>query len=476
MKLGNVKISCAIKEVESLLDKERNMSPALKAAIEILIMLVTVLANRLGVTSMNSSKPPSDDKNRKRGSTNKKSGKKPGGQKGHVGTKLRKIKDPDKIEELKIDRRTLPKGEYKSVGYESKQLFDINVSRIVTEYRAEILEDQDGNRYVAEFPRHVKAEVQYGTEVKTQAVYMSQFQLIPYKRIQDYFADQIGLPLSVGSIFNFNKEAYSLLEGFAKIAKDQLCLSQLINADETGITVDKKRIWLHSASNHNWTYFYPHEKRGTEAMNQIGILPNFNGVLCHDHWKPYYQYKCAHALCNAHHIRELTWAEEQDNQKWAKLMRELLEEINKAVHAAGGVLDRAMAEDYRMRYRKILENGEPECPVPKRKERQKGRPKRSKSRNLLERLQNYENDTLRFMENDFVPFTNNLGENDLRMTKVQQKISGCFRSMDGAYIFCLVRGYLSTCRKNRVGATEALRLLFQGEMPSFINDLIQSAE
>ncbi|MCK4870880.1 MAG: IS66 family transposase [Gammaproteobacteria bacterium] len=476
MKLNNVNVNGAIKEVEFLLAKEKNMSPALKAAIKILIMLVTILANSLGVTSKNSSKPPSDDKNRKRGSMNKKSDKKPGGQKGHVGTKLKKIADPDEIEELEIDRRTLPKGEYKRAGYESRQIFDINVSRTVTEYRAEILEDQHGKRYVAKFPEYVRAEVQYGAKVKTQAVYMSQFQLIPYKRIQDYFADQVGLPLSVGSIFNFNKEAYNLLEGFAQIAKEQLCLSDLINADETGINVNKKRLWLHSASNHNWTYFYPHEKRGTEAMDQIGILPNFSGVLCHDHWKPYYKYECAHALCNAHHIRELTWAEEQDNQQWSKLMRELLEKINKAVHDAGGTLDRIRVEDYRKRYRKILENGEPECPAPKRKEGQKGRLKKSKSRNLLERLQNYENDTLRFMENDFVPFTNNLGENDLRMTKVQQKISGCFGSMDGAYIFCLVRSYLSTCRKNGVGATEALRLLFQGKMPGFINDLMLGAE
>lgn len=149
-------------------------------------------------------------------------------------------------------------------------------------------------------------------------------------------------------------------------------------------------------------------------------------------------------------------------------MRELLLEIN---NDSTGVLDKSITMCYRKRYRKILEAGNAECPEPIRKAEQKGRLKKSKSRNLLECLRDYEDDVLRFMENVAVSFTNNLGENDLRMTKVQQKISGCFRSIDGAYIFCRVRSYLSTCRKNNVSATEALRLLFQGKMPNFITTM-----
>ncbi len=193
-------------------------------------------------------------------------------------------------------------------------------------------------------------------------------------------------------------------------------------------------------------------------------------MLCHDHWKPYYKYPCTHSLCKAHHIRELTRAEEQDNQKWALLMKRLLKEINNEVDEAGGQLSKSMSDYYRSRYRAILDGGEKkECPKPKRKEGQRGRLKKSTSCNLLERLRDYEDDVLRFMENKIVQFTNNLGENDLRMTKVQQKISGCFRSMEGAYIFCRIRGYLSTYRKNGVNATEALRLLFQGKLPDFID-------
>lgn len=469
MKLDNVSANSTIQKVEQLLAKEKAISPALKVAIKILIELMSILISRLNINSKNSSKPPSEDKNRNRGSNREKSGKKPGGQNGHVGTKLKRVDNPDKIELIEIDKRTLPKGEYRDAGYESRQVFDINITRVVTEYRAQVLEDQNGLRFVAKFPDHITSDVQYGIEAKINSVYMSQFQLVPYQRIQDQFADQMGLPLSTGSIFNFNKESYELLEWFEDTAKQQLAETELLNVDETGINVDKKGFWLHTASSDKWTYFYPHAKRGGEATDEIGILPNFHGVLCHDHWKPYYKYECTHALCNAHHVRELRWAEEQEHQSWAKKIKELLLNINNEVNdSADGVLNKNSALNYRHQYRSILKAGERECPAPTRKEGQRGKLKKSKSRNLLERLRDYENDTLRFMENKAVPFTNNLGENDLRMTKVQQKISGCFRSIDGAYIFCRVRGYLSTCRKNNVGATEALRLLFQGKRPDFI--------
>ena len=216
---------------------------------------------------------------------------------------------------------------------------------------------------------------------------------------------------------------------------------------------------------------YAHGKRGTEAMNEKGVLPLFNGILCHDHWKPYYQYTaCLHSLCNAHHMRELERAYEQDNQQWAKDMQDLLQNILTDVKAQGGSVSAEKAEYYTEAYRSLLDKAQSECPPPDelRKPGQRGRIKRSKSRNLLERLQLYEQDVLRFMSNPIVPFTNNQGENDIRMTKVHQKISGCFRSKDGADIFCRVRSYLSTCQKNDVSATQALDLLFNGKLPDFI--------
>jgi len=244
----------------------------------------------------------------------------------------------------------------------------------------------------------------------------------------------------------------------------------LIHGDETGINIGGIRSWLHNASNAKFTYFYPHTKRGCEALNEIGILPLFRGVLCHDHWKPYYQYGVSHALCNAHHLRELERAWEQDNQQWAKKMADLLKEINNATYDADGHLDAITSEVYRSRYRALLEEAEGECPAPDESQRngRRGKLARSKSRNLLERLRNFEADVLRFMVENEVPFSNNQAENDLRMTKVQQKISGCFRSWDGAKMFCRIRSYLSTCRKQGLTSSAALRLLFEGKSPQFM--------
>lgn len=470
MTIQNIDIDATLKRVKTLLVEEEELSPTMRSMVELLVLLVTLLVNSLNLNSSNSSKPPSSDPNRKK-VRKAKGGKKAGGQKGRVGVTLQKVDDPDKIEDIRLDRRKLPPERYKEVGYESRQVFGIEISRVVTEYRAQILEDSKGKRFVAPFPKEVTKAVQYGKSVKAHSVYMSQFQLIPYNRVQDYFKEQLQIPISSGSVYNFNLEAYDLLGEFEEKVKSKLAESALMHVDETGINIGGDRYWLHCTSNDLWTYFFPHEKRGAIATDTIGILPKFTGILCHDHWKPYYTYECTHSLCNAHHLRELTRAWEQDNQKWARRMKTLLEEMNHAVNDAGGQLGGAESKKYRHRYRVILKKAEVECPPPDKTQRKgkRGRMKRSKARNLLERLRDFENDVLRFLDNKIVPFTNNLGENDIRMTKVQQKISGCFRSVDGAKIFCRVRSYLSTCRKQGVNTSMALNLLFQGKLPDFAN-------
>jgi transposase len=307
--------------------------------------------------------------------------------------------------------------------------------------------------------------------------YLSTYQLIPCERVQEQFANEYHIPLSTGSISNFiaqaSKKLFNL--GFEEVTKHELIKSPLLHADETGINLDGKKIWLHSASNEHWTWFEPHEKRGAEAMISIGIIPSFFGVLCHDHWKPYFTFKCDHSLCNAHHLRELKRAYEQDGQEWAEKMRILLLDINDQVNATNkGALSKKKALQRKEEYRKILALGDIECPPPTDNPSKKGRTKRSKARNLLERLRDFEDDVLRFMIDPLVPFTNNLGERDIRMMKVQQKISGCFRSMEGAINFCRVRSYLSTCKKNNVSASEALEILFSGKLPAFIQEKLEN--
>ena len=476
MTLENINVEKAIQRVNDLIAQEKELSPAFKASIEVLLLLVTILVNRLGLNSKNSSKPPSFDPNRKK-ELKEPGVRKPGGQHGHIGATLKPFPDPDLVKDIRVDRSTLPQGNYQPVGYEPRQMVDLDIETFVIEWRAEILEDQNGKRYVAPFPKDVTRPVQYGIGVKTNAVYMSQYQLIPYNRIEDHFLDQMGIPISSGTIHNFNKDAYERLELFESWVKERLAASTVIHSDETGINVDGTKLWLHNVSNDRFTCFYPHAKRGFEAMDEMGILPRYQGIICHDHWKSYFRYGSLHALCNAHHLRELERAVEQDKQKWAEQMIALLKEINKATHEAGGCLEATEAEHYKKRYRDLLREAERECPPPgETGEKKKGKTARSKARNLLERLLDFENETLRFMVDNNVPFSNNQAENDLRMTKVQQKISGCFRSMDGAKIFCRIRSFLSTSRKQGVTASEALRLLFQRKWPAFMNVKEQCAE
>lgn len=475
MKIDKLNITDTVNNARALLEKDKQISPALKAMFEMLLTIVMLLAGRLSLTSRNSSKPPSGDLNRKKKKQN--GGKnKPGGQPGRTGTNLQPIDNPDNVIPLKLDKRKLPRGDYREVGFEARQVIEIEISRIVTEYQAQILENAQGKRFVAAFPEGVTRPIQYGQSIKSHAVYLSQFQLIPYERVADYFISEAKIPLSVGSLFNFNQEAFKRLTAFDEFAKKKLIKSLLINSDETGINLNGARIWLHSASNDLWTYFYPHEQRGSVAMDEIGILPKFRGVLVHDHWKTYYTYgACIHALCNAHHIRELQWVIDNAAYVWAQDMQDLLLKINEAVKASGiNMLDSKTSREFRERYRQIIKAGTIEMPaLPERPlgadgKKKRGRTKKPKELNLIIRLRDFENDVLRFMEVDYVPFTNNQGENDIRMTKVQQKISGCFKSMEGAKIFCRVRSYLLTCQKHGISPTDALKALFNGDLPEIL--------
>lgn len=469
MKIEDIDINDTVEKAKKMLKEEKNVSPAFKVLFNLLLTIIGIFIQRVSKNSKNSSKPPSADPNREK-AKKPATDKKPGGQTGHVGKTLEFSKTPDEIVDLKVDRKSLPKGQYEVAGYDARQVVDIKICRVITEYRAQILQNERGKRFTASFPKDLTHKIQYGATVKAQSVYLSGFQMIPYNRIVDYFADQMKIPVSAGSCFNFNKEAYDRLEEFEGIVKKMLINSARINSDETGINIGGKRKWLHTACNDLWAHYYPHDKRGSEAMDEIGILPNFAGILCHDHWNSYYTYKCLHALCNAHHLRELEAVVEFHQHKWAKDMQDLLCEINNAVDAAGGKVGKAEADAYRIRYRAILAAGDIESPPPalvEGEKKKRGRVKKEKHRNLLERLRNFEDDTLRFMELDFVTFTNNIAENALRMIKVQQKISGCFRSMEGAKMFCRIRSYLVSAQKHGMTPTNALNALFHGALPEF---------
>ena len=454
-------------------------TPVSKEDIEKMLFLIKAMSDRLAKNSKNSSISPSSDKNRDKGKDKEKQkskGKKrnQGGQPGHEGTTLKQTDNPDKVVELEIDRRTLPAGDYRPVGYDSAQVYDIEVSTVVTEYRAEILEDQDGNRYVAEFPDGVTKSAQYGNRTKCLSVYMSVFQLVPLDRVRNFFNDQMKLSLSKGSISNFNEETHRRLiaSGFLDWIKKTLLSSPILHADESGINVGGKGHWLHSLSNGMVTLYGADRKRGKEAMDKMGVLPDYKGVLCHDHWKPYYRYTdCSHALCNAHHLRELLFAYEQDGQKWADLMQKCLLDLNDRVKdSKEGFLSSGDMDDGLVKYQKILKDGGKECPDSPKIEGKRGRQKKSKSRNLLERLQKYEEDVLRFARVSFVPFTNNIAEGEVRVAKMYESVSKCFRTLKGAKRFCDLRSYLVTCMRYGMDAADALMCLFTGETPFFMKE------
>ena len=473
--IDSIDVDKALHSARKALADERDTAPAIAAAMDTLLLLVSLLISRLGLDSSNSSKPPSADPNRKK-KRQTGSKRRPGGQPGHTGTTLTPVAEPDEIVCLSLDRSTLPPGRHwRRDGVEKRQIFDVVLQRQVTEYQAEVWVDEQGQRCVADFPSKVGQAVQYGSACKAHAVYLSQYQLLPYARVCELFADQLGMPLSSGTLARFNREAADLLMPFEQTLKARLRQQHLLHVDETGVNIDGQRAWLHTAGNAQFTHYAVHGKRGKNAMDAINILPHFNGVLCHDHWKPYYRYTgCQHALCNSHHLRELQRAVEQEDQQWAQQMQDLLIEIRNATDAAGGALSPTEARDRRQKYRQIIAEGDRECPAPSpptSPRKRRGRLKRSKTRNLLERLRDYEADGLRFMDQPGVPFTNNAGERAIRMTKVQQKVSGCFRSWHGAECFCRIRSYLATCRNHAVSASESLLDLFRGQaLPAFMRD------
>lgn len=460
-----VLVSKTIALAKETLQKNDSWPDDAKSVIGSLLDVLTVVSSSLGLNSSNSSKPPSSDPNRIRISrTTTGERRKAGGQKGHKGSRLEPVKNPTLVEEILIDRRTLPAGNWESAGFDKRQVFDIEVSFTVTEYQAEVLKNEFGQTYVAQFPVGVTEPAQYGVGVKSTSVYLSQYQLIPQARVQDLLGTQYGLPITKGSVNNFNILAARTLKewDFKSWLDSQLLASPVLHADETGTNINGTRFWIHCLCNETLTYFHVDPKRGQEAMERMGVLGKFNGQLVHDHWKPYFLYLCIHVLCNAHHLRELERAIEQESQKWAEKMKKLLEEINIEVNRSGGKLSDKKIQQYQKLYRQILKAADKECPENKSQQAQ------TKSRNLIERLTAFEEETLRFMVEEQTPFTNNQGERDLRMNKVQQKISGCFRTLRGAEDFCLIRSYLSTCRKQGVHPMEALRTLFSGAKPKFM--------
>jgi transposase len=432
---------------------------------------VKELEDRLSKDSRNSGKPPSSDGlKRKPVSLRQPSGKKTGGQPGHQGKTLEFCDAPDeRIVHAPISCEGCGEAlsEAETVETERRQVFDL------PPLKGEVTEHQiEGRRCPVcgtvsrgAFPEGLTQPVQYGPRLKALLVYLQSYQLLPYARTCELLRDLFGLSLSEGTLFEAIQTVSSSLEQTEAALREAITRSKVAHFDETGLRIEGKLSWLHSASTETLVHYSPQKKRGHEGMTQAGVLPHFQGRAVHDGWASYFTFDCSHALCNAHHLRELTFLAERHREAWAEEMKSLLIEMKQSVEAAKAAgksaLTKKTLRSLLNRYEGLLKKGETvNPPLPPAAVSRRGRRKQTPARNLLDRLRRYQEETLAFLYDFAVPFDNNRAEREIRMMKVQQKISGGFRSQEGADAFCRIRGYIASARKQSYNVLFALQQAF----------------
>ena len=437
------------------------------------------LSRRLGLYSGNSSRPPSSDGlKRKRRTANspererrKHLGRRPGKQKGAAGRYLLPVANPDRVVELlpsfceKCSASLLePAGEE---GMEKRQVLDLPPPQRLeaTEYRAIKLRCRDcGHVTKAAFPQWAQAPVQYGPRLHATASYLAVHQHMPYERMTELFRDVHGAEISVGALVAMVARGGERVRPAVEEIQRQLQKAEVAHLDETGAHVNGKLKWVHGAATDRLALLGIADHRGNEGMKVLGVAEGFTGIAIHDSWSSYWspalEKAKGHGLCNAHHLRELAAVTELDGQRWSGRMSDLLLEMldrrNAAMAAGRSALEPEVITELEQHYERALRAGWRENPG-----RRRGQPQ-TKAGNLLRRLDERRPEVLRFLHDFRVPFTNNEGERDLRMTKLHEKISGGWRSMEGARAFLALRSYLTTARKQGRGMLEVLVAAFEG--------------
>ncbi len=446
---------------------------ALRAQVTALLARVQELEARAAKDSHNSGKPPSSDGLKRRTkSLRRRSGKKPGGQLGHRGETLHLVATADAVVEHRPAVCTacqMPLDTQPVVLRERRQVHELPAVRLlVTEHRALHLRcPRCQHVTVGAFPAEASSRAQYGPHLRALAVYLVEEQLVPLGRVQQLLSDLIGVRLGRGTLVRWIQQAAQTLAPVEAQLTAALHQVAVLHSDETGVRRSGRLAWVHVASTRQLTRYAVHAKRGSEATDAMGILPQFTGVSMHDGWKPYHRYtRCRHALCNIHHLRELTFLEEQYQQPWATQLKALLREMKATTEQARAdglrQLSAATRAAFVTRYRALLAAGHAANPPPERRPRQRGRVKQTPAQNLLERLWLGQDEVLAFLDDLSIPFDNNQAERDLRTLKMQQKVSGCFRSDPGAAAFVRLRGSLATLRKQGQPLFAALQTVFAG--------------
>ena len=432
--------------------------------IQVLTKRIEELESQLHQNSQNSHRSPSTDAFKKPIKNSREpSNKKQGGQKGHEGRTLKMVENPDKIVEHKVSGKCQCGRDLNEIGVERiirKQEFELPEKLIeVIEHQIEVKKCECGKLHYGECD--LKGNTQYGNKLKGFMTYLNQYQYIPYERLQEMMMDYFNIPVGDGTIEASSELMYKNLEETEAFIKQELINSKVNHNDESGIRCEKKLKWGHSCSNDKYTHYSIQEKRGKEGIDAIGIMPEFKGISVHDRFSSYDKYGCEHSLCNAHLLRELKFLTEEFHKNWSLEMSDLLRLANKWKNL--GILNKENQEEISNLYDKILKSGieeEPPPQIPKVKKR--GRIAKGKSLLLFQAFQQRKDQILRFIYDEKVPFDNNQAERDIRMIKLKQKISGCFRTQHGADVFCRIRSYISTVRKQGLNVRQAIENAMTG--------------
>jgi len=435
--------------------------------IQLQVKEIEELKARLKQNSKNSSKPPSSDGFNKPKSLRKPSGKKAGGQEGHEGSGFKLTEEPDNYVKHEphecINCQKSAECQANQTVNETRYEIDIVIKTNTTAHQAmQVKCPQTEEILTGCFPGHINSTIQYGVNIEALAVTFNTYGMVSVNRTHEILSGIFGVPISTGTISAMVSESAEKVAGTVQAIKEALLLEPVIHNDETGTRVDKKTIWAHVASTAGLTYIEVHTKRGKEGMDAIGILPEYRGTSVHDCWIPYFSYVLiCHALCNAHLLRELTAVLENAKQAWAQELIDLLLAMKmiketlllQGIHEANPEI----FEECSRSYDAILAEALEQNPVPVPDGTTKGKPKRGKTGALVDRLIRYKEQYLLFFTDFIVPFDNNQAERDFRLFKVKQKISGCFRTMEGAKDFAAIMSFISTAHKKGISAFNAIK-------------------
>jgi len=352
--------------------------------------------------------------------------------------------------------------------HERRTKIDIIFEKVVSHVDAEIKVCPRCNRQnKGRFPQEMSGPLQYGPGIKGYVVNLLVAQMISLKRAQKMIQTLIGRVLSEASILKYVMQLHHALEAWEQSAIERLLQMPAIHVDETSLRVDRKNHWIHVSSAGDITLKFLHPKRGLEAIEQIGVIPRYGGVVIHDCWQSYLSYDhCGHGLCGSHLLRELTFIVDSNGYAWASNIKRLLQE-NCAVVANRQTkqLTEKKYKNLQKRYRNIMTRGEKELPpIPPKQNGKKGKVAKSDAHNLWERLKKHETAVLLFAKVSHVPFTNNRAERDLRMSKVKQKVSGCFRTIKYAEAYCRISSYLQTMANKGYNPLVAIQMAFSGQI------------